>query len=119
MLKNLKSPDLLLKFLFETLAPRGYLIFDVNNPLNIRNYGIKSVISNWIFFYLYPRQKRKEYHWSLDGIRTSVCFSPTKYYTEILKSIGFKDIKVTFLDYNSGAPAFFATGQAVIEAFKP
>ena len=115
---HVKNPVLLLRLLYEVLNSPGHLIFDVNNPLNIRQYGIKSFLSNYAYFFLFPREKRRTFNWTLDELRTSVSFSPTRVYIKWLKSVGFKEIKVRYFDYETGRGVALFAGQILIEARK-
>ena len=108
----------LFKLCFEILNHGGTLIFDVNNPLNIRHYGIRSFVLNWLFFYVYPRRQRRVFNWELDNLSTPVSFSPAGFYTKLLSVAGFIDIKITYLDYDTGSYARSTSGQILIEASK-
>jgi SAM-dependent methyltransferase len=115
---HVKNPVLLLRLLYEVLDSSGLLIFDVNNPLNVSQYGIKSFLSNYAYFFLFPREKRRTFNWTLGELSTSVSFSPTRVYIKWLKSVGFKDIKVRYFDYETGDSVAPFAGQILIEARK-
>ena len=118
VLGHIQDPSKLLNLLFKILNLGGCLIFDVNNPLNVRYYGINSLISNLIHFNLYPRYKRRAFQLSMGELTTPVSFSPPSFYRSLLKDCGFTKVEFSYLDYETGNPASFLTGQILITAFK-
>jgi SAM-dependent methyltransferase len=118
VLGHVKTPVTLLKLFYEILDSKGILIFDVNNPLNFRHYGLKSFCSNYFYFFFYPREKRRVFDWTIGELQTPVSFSPTRVYVKWLRSVGFKNVKVTYIDYKTGEKSRPLTGQILIEASK-
>jgi SAM-dependent methyltransferase len=108
----------LLNFCFNSLNIGGRLIFDVNNPINLRQYGVKSVMSNLFYFFLYPRRKRRLIRWQISNMSTEVGFSPPSYYVKLLKSAGFGQVNKIYLDYEDGSSTNKFFGQIVIEGIK-
>ncbi len=118
VLGHVNDHETIFRFCNMVLKPGGTLIFDVNNPLNIRSYGLTSVIENAVFFYFYPREKRKVYLLKHSNFRTKVSFSPVSYYLKLLKNSGFTDIKLNYFDYDDGLPAGPLTGQITFDSVK-
>lgn len=118
VLGHVQDPIPLVKLCFEILNHGGTLIFDVNNPLNLRHYGIRQFLLNWLFFSVYPRRQRRIFNLELDNLSTPVNFSPASFYTKLLSEAGFIDTKITYLDYDTGSYARSTSGQILIEASK-
>lgn len=108
----------LVMFCYKALKPGGQLIFDVNNPLNIKHYGFYSFIKNILYFFIYPRRKRKYFPWKFANLETDVSFSPSSYYVDLLRTVGFTKITLTYFDYFTGEIAGPFTGQATFDTFK-
>jgi SAM-dependent methyltransferase len=119
VLGHLPTHNSIFRFFNTVLKPGGALIFDVNNPLNFRSYGFRSVLENVMFFYVYPREKRKLFLLSHANYHTQVSFSPVSYYLKLLKHFGFVDTKLKYFDYDDGLPAGPFTGQITFDSIKP
>jgi len=115
---HIRDHNSLFRLCYEVLKPGGHLIFDVNNPHNLKAYGLQSVIRNLFYFYLYPRKKRKVFEINLANLMTNVAYSPVSYYKESLKAVGFHEIKVKFFHYGTGETVGRYGGQILIDAIK-
>jgi SAM-dependent methyltransferase len=104
--------ELALKKAFESLTTGGIFIFDVNNPLNVRAYGIFPVIKNLLFLLIWRRDRKIKL--KKNGNETWIYFRSAWYYRKVLKKIGFQNIRLLFIDYVSGENANQFTGQILI-----
>jgi len=118
VLGHVESHLELLTVCHKLLKSGGYLIFDVNNPFNIKQYGVFSFIRNFIYFYLYPRNTRRFMPLELNGVSTNVSFSCHRYYVKILELLGFVDIRSTYFDYGTGDLVGRFSGQVTFDALK-
>ena len=100
------------------LKSGGRLIFDVNNPFNLKSYGVKSFWSNFSYFYIHPREKRRDFNLTFEGQTTVVHFSLDQHYLKLLKNLGFKDIELKYFDYETGELVGRFMGQILIDAVK-
>lgn len=108
--------DIALKKAFESLTTGGIFIFDVNNPLNVRAYGIYPAFKNLLFLLIWRRDRKIKL--KKNGNETWVYFRSAWYYRKVLKEIGFRNIRVFFIDYVSGKNANKFTGQIFIVCSK-
>lgn len=108
----------LLELCRDVLKSNGRLVFDVNNPLNAKQYGVKSVINNYIYFNIYPRKEKKTFTFNLGRHKTQVSYSPASYYVRILQQFGFQEIECSYFDYETGKPAGCYSGQILFDAVK-
>jgi SAM-dependent methyltransferase len=104
------------KLIFDSLAQDGIFFFDVNNPFNLREYGFWKGSRNFINSKF--GQNVKSFKLVSNGIETDVFFRPPWVYREILNRIGFKNIKLTYFNYKTGARSNMFSGQVLITCHK-
>ncbi len=101
-----------LKNAFNSLEYGGKMIFDVNNALNVGEYGIIAVIRNFFtFIFIKPEIKFKLVN---NDESTWVYFRSHWFYKKVLKQIGFKEIRFFYIDYENGAKASLFSGQLLV-----
>jgi|694.fasta_scaffold18611_4 predicted TPR repeat methyltransferase len=113
---HIKEIDIAINKAYESLVDGGIFIFDVNNPLNIGEYGIYSVTKN--FFSFIHGLTEKKFKLVKGGSETWVHFRPHWYYQKILKSAGFNDLSRLYLNYETGKKTTFFNGQILIICMK-
>lgn len=118
VLGHISEHNSLFQICREVLKSNGRLIFDVNNPLNVKQYGVASIVRNSFYFNFYPRKKRKFFPLKMGMSETQVSYSPTSYYVKTLHRFGFEEIKAKFFDYDTGKVAHRYTGQVLFDAVK-
>lgn len=101
---------------YESLADGGVFIFDINNPLNIGEYGSYSVIRNFLSFIFHGNEKT--FRLITGGTETRVYFRPHWYYRKLLKRIGFRNISFVFVNYKTGKKATLFSGQLLVKCDK-
>ncbi len=94
------------------------LIFDINNPLNIVQYGIKNVVKNIFAFVRFSERNELSFQIVHNGISTKTKFFRLKYLRKLLNSNGFEVKSLKYFSYSSGKPTNFLAGQVFIEAVK-
>lgn len=96
------------------LSHGGTLILDCNNSFNVRNYGLRAIV-NMIRFVLAPK-KILSFPITQKGIVAHVKLVNPLQILSLLRQAGFKDIKMRFIDYESGKEVPWYYGQIVIFA---
>jgi SAM-dependent methyltransferase len=108
-----------LKNAYEMLDKDGILLFDANNRYNIRQYGIYNVIRNaiWDLIGFEPKGIFKLKPCTGNEFTTVYISSPNDIYRacSILEGAKFQ---IHYLDYNTGKPTTWLSGQMVISVFK-
>jgi predicted TPR repeat methyltransferase len=107
-----------LQSILNLLNNGGCLMFDVNNLLNVRQYGIQRTIRNWGWEKLNFRKGYLRHNLHVAGVSTSVYFRSPQKYKKMLTKAGFCDIEIVFFDYNSGNIANKYSGQCFIKAYR-
>ncbi len=97
----------------EKLTNDGIFIFDVNNPYNIAEYGIISVVRNWLILGL--RKKSLAFNLVRGVINTEVYFRSLNNYRIMLERAGFTKVSVSFVNYSSGKKTNLFGGQYYFE----
>lgn len=110
---HIPSLELTLKKIHLSLNSYGTLIFDVNNPINIKQYGLVSVLRNVLNLVLLKR--RLKFLLGNQNIRTEVYFRSDIEYRKLLKSAGFSNIRVRYIDYSTGEETTRLRGQMYFE----
>jgi SAM-dependent methyltransferase len=113
---HVEEIDAAFKKAYESLARGGIFIFDVNNPLNIGEYGIYSVIKNFFSFVFGVSEKK--FKLVKGESETWVYFRPYWYYRKILKNAGFNDLSFLYLNYETGKMTTSINGQILITCVK-
>ncbi|CAN2169561.1 hypothetical protein MCEMRE185_00024 [Candidatus Nanopelagicaceae bacterium] len=105
--------------IISTISRTGsYLIFDLNNPFNVNQYGLKNVTRNFLSFARNGQKNELSFQIMHNDSSTETKFFRLKYITKLLQSNGFRVEKLNYFDYNSGKPTNFLRGQTFIEAVK-
>ena len=119
VLGHIETPEkriMALKKIHNTLSSDGFLFLDVNNRYNIKNYGIKNVLVNFLKDILYPPDNNGNVDFKIEINNKKIpahvhIFSPHEM-NQLLKKTGFKIIKKYYLDYSTGKiQKSFLTGQ--------
>ncbi|MFA6253713.1 MAG: methyltransferase domain-containing protein [Candidatus Paceibacterota bacterium] len=112
---------LALQYIYNNLNPDGRLIIDVNNRYNIKNYGLKNVVRNFLFDKLGLANGDFDLKLADDqAIITRVHVFTENELVRLLKETGFKIIKIYFFNYQSGNEEKNSrSGQIAIIARKP
>ena len=97
----------------ERLNHGGTFIFDVNNALNVHEYGIISTMRN--FWKFYCRKEKLTFSLSREDVCTNVYFRPLRWYKSELKRAGFSVIRVKFINYSTGLKTSRFRGQFYFE----
>jgi cyclopropane fatty-acyl-phospholipid synthase-like methyltransferase len=97
----------------EKLNDGGLFVFDVNNPYNVTEYGLVSVIRNW--WHLKVRKKELSFNLVLGEINTKVFFRSTNSYRDMLQRAGFTNVQVRYFNYSSGKQTRPLGGQLYFE----
>ena len=97
----------------EKLNPGGTFIFDVNNALNVGEYGIISMMRNYWKFCL--RREKLTFSLNREDVSTNVYFRPLGWYKSELKRAGFSVIRVKFINYTTGQKTSRFRGQFYFE----
>jgi hypothetical protein len=94
-------------------APSGLLFFDLNSPLNIRRFGLASVLNN-----LVQGGQTLSFPWPATDSDSSVRFYRRRYLVSELARAGFQ-ASFSYLDYDSGLPTKSGfTGSLIVVARK-
>lgn len=113
---HIPNLELTLKKIHSSLNYSGTLIFDVNNPINIKQYGLVPVLRNWIkLAFLNPQL---EFQLGEQNILTKVYFRKDTEYRKLLKRAGFSNIRVRYIDYSTGEETSRLRGQMYFECTK-
>lgn len=91
----------------------GVFIFDVNNPINVSEYGIISSMRNW--WKIHILREQLIFVLEFRGTRTDVYFRSLNYYKSELERAGFSKIQVKYINYSSGALTNRFRGQLYFE----
>jgi SAM-dependent methyltransferase len=113
---HIEEIDIAFNKAYESLADGGIFIFDVNNPLNISEYGIYSVTKNFFGFILGLTEKK--FKLLKGGGETWVYFRPHWRYHKILRNSGFNYLSFLFLNYETGKKTTFLNGQVLVLCVK-
>ena len=82
------------------LGDQGLLLVDVNNRLNVRQYGILRVVRN-IVFELF-RKEHGIFNLSVNGSMSQVYLSTKWEFADLLKENGFDIERLVYIDYGNG-----------------
>lgn len=116
VLGHLQDPQAVLKQICPGVSDGGTVVGDVNNYLNVRQYGMMKVLRNVVLGYSKPRQFQTSI---AEGRAISVwLFSPFAV-RRLLRKAGFGSTSIRFFDYDSGELASIFSGQIYFEAKKP
>lgn len=113
---HVKEIEIAIQKAYETLAPGGTFIFDINNPLNISEYGIYSVTRNFLSFIIGVTEKR--FRLIKGGGETWVYFRSNWHYRKILQNAGFNSLSFLYLNYETGKKTTPFNGQILIICVK-
>ena len=113
---HIEEIDIAINKAYKSLVDGGTFIFDVNNPLNIGEYGIYSVTKN--FFSFIHGLTEKKFKLVKGESETWVHFRPYWYYKKILKNAGFNDLSLLYLNYETGKKTTFFNGQILFICVK-
>lgn len=84
----------------------GLLFFDVSNRYNAKHYGIRCVFKNIINnCFLKRKENNIKYFIKITdnlSVKTKSHFFSLKEIKKILKKVGFKIVKIYFIDYKNG-----------------
>lgn len=97
------------------LKDQGYLVLDLNNSLNIKQYGITNFLKNIIKIF-FRNIISQTYPLKYKNVETRVRIISPFEIKKIFKNYGFKIIKSSFIDYDSGKKANIFSGQLFIIA---
>lgn len=95
------------------LSQEGVFIFDVNNPFNVAEYGLISVIRNW--WIINVQKKILFFSFVRGAIDTPVYFRSLSSYRDMLRRAGFTTIKVSYVNYSTGRRTIQFCGQLFVE----
>jgi SAM-dependent methyltransferase len=113
---HVEEIEIAIKHAYESLVAGGTFIFDVNNPLNIGEYGVYSVTKNFLSFVFGANERRFKL---IKGTgETWVYFRSNWHYRKILQSAGFKDLSFLHLNYQTGNRTISCNGQTLIFCVK-
>ena len=113
---HVEEIELGIKKAYESLAAGGTFIFDVNNPLNIGEYGIYSVTKNFLSFITGVTEKR--FRLIKGRGETWVYFRSNWRYRKILQNAGFNSLSFLYLNYETGKKTTPFNGQILIICVK-
>lgn len=91
----------------------GLFVFDVNNPYNVNEYGLFSVIKNW--WHLNVRKRNLSFSLVRGEVETEVYFRSQKAYRLMLQRAGFSNVCVSYINYSSGKKTKRFSGQFYFE----
>ena len=91
----------------------GLFVFDVNNPYNVNQYGLLSVIKNW--WNLNVRKRDLSFNLIRDEVETEVYFRSQRAYRLMLQRAGFSNVCVSYINYSSGKKTKRFSGQIYFE----
>jgi hypothetical protein len=101
VLGHVKNKNLFIKKVKSVLKVNGFFIFDVNNRLNINNYGFFSLLINLLKNILFLKNAgyfKLEVH----NKKTKVYIFTAKEILSLLEENGFKVEVIKYVDYSSG-----------------
>ena len=101
VLGHVKNKNLFIKKVKSVLKVNGFFIFDVNNRLNINNYGFFSFLINLLKNILFLKNAgyfKLEVH----NKKTKVYIFTAKEIQSLLEENGFKVEVIKYVDYSSG-----------------
>lgn len=113
---HIEEIDIAFNKAYKSLVDGGIFIFDVNNPINIGEYGIYSVAKNLFSFILGLTEKR--FKLVKGNSETWVYFRPHWFYRKILKKAGFNDLSFLYLNYETGKKTTTFNGQTLAVCIK-
>lgn len=99
----------------EKLNHGGLFMFDVNNPFNVVEYGPISSLRNWWRFFI--RRETLAFNLERANTNTEVYFRPLNFYKSKLKSAGFSEIRVKYVNYSTGKITNRFSGQFYFECY--
>lgn len=119
VLGHVDSPQAVLSKAWELLRPGGTIFFDVNNFLNLRNYGVFRYGMNYVRSrsgeLIFPIPQNDE----MGTGRARVRLFSKDGVEKILQSCGFREISTSFVDYQTGRFVRRSSqGQIVVHAVK-
>lgn len=106
------------KLASQTLKVGGHFIFDFNNPLNYKHYGILSMLRNFLKLNIPLPNGSLKFKISHGNSFTETNFYSVGYISKLLEFNGFKINKIVYLDYITGTVESRYRGQAFIDAIK-
>jgi SAM-dependent methyltransferase len=113
---HVEEIEIAIKHAYESLVAGGTFIFDVNNPLNIGEYGVYPVTKNFLSFVFGANERRFKL---IKGTgETWVYFRSNWHYRKILQNAGFKDLSFLHLNYQTGNRTISCNGQTLIFCVK-
>jgi len=102
----------------QTVKVGGHFIFDFNNPLNYKHYGMSSMLRNLLKLNLPLSKGSLKFKISHGNSFTETNFYSVRHISKLLEFNGFKLNKIVYLDYITGTFESRYRGQAFIDAIK-
>lgn len=106
------------KLASQTVKVGDHFIFDFNNPLNYKHYGILSMLRNLLKLNLPLSKGSLKFKISHGDSFTETNFYSVGHISKLLAFNGFKLNKIVYLDYITGTVESRYRGQAFIDAIK-
>ena len=89
----------------------GYFIFDYNNIYNLKEYGLKSFLSNFVLGFFKNKINFKIVN---NSDYTLINYYKPSYILNVLSSNNFKIIKKIFINYKDGSIGNILSGQTLL-----
>ena len=106
------------KLASQTVKVGGHFIFDCNNPLNYKHYGIFNMARNLLKLNLPLSKGSLKFKIAHGNSITETRFYSVGHISKLLEFNGFKVNKIVYLDYITGTVESRYRGQAFIDAVK-
>ena len=100
VISHVQDPLDFLNSINKSLDQNGVFIFDFNNRLNIKEYGLYNVVRNWLRSFINKDAGR--FSLKKDGIETSVYIFQLAEIKKLLYQTGFVIEKTFFVNYGTG-----------------
>ena len=113
------DPVSFLRDAYALLDNNGLLLIDANNRYNVRQYGFLPVMRNAILDYLGLSTKGVfKLKTNNEGVFTYVYIASPRELRKACKVLNIEEININFVDYMTGEPAGYLTGQMVVRITK-
>jgi len=106
------------KLVSQTVKVGGHFIFDFNNPLNYKHYGILNMLRNLLKLNLPLSKSSLKFKISHGNSFTETSFYSVSHISKLLEFYGFKIDEIVYLNYITGTVESRYRGQAFIDAIK-
>jgi len=106
------------KLVSQTVKIGGHFIFDFNNPLNYKQYGVLNSLRNSLKFILSKTDGHLKFKISHENSYTETYFYKVSYISKLLDKNGFRLNKIVYLNYSTGEAENRLGGQVFIDAIR-